>query len=145
MLCEQVHKLVMMPGEEILHVLPQEYKIDGQSEITEPIGMYGGRLEANFHLVIGKITSIRNIGRCVKSAGLGLAGVTLEPLASASAVLSQEEKEAGVALIDIGGGTTDLAIFKDGIIRHTAVIPIGGNSVTEDIKDGQEKIRTMKL
>jgi len=136
MLCEQVHKLVMMPGEEILHVLPQEYKIDGQSEITEPIGMYGGRLEANFHLVIGKITSIRNIGRCVKSAGLGLAGVTLEPLASASAVLSQEEKEAGVALIDIGGGTTDLAIFKDGIIRHTAVIPIGGNSVTEDIKEG---------
>jgi len=136
MLCEQVHKLVMMPGEEILHVLPQEYKIDGQSEITEPIGMYGGRLEANFHLVIGKITSIRNIGRCVKSAGLGLAGVTLEPLASAEAVLSQEEKEAGVALIDIGGGTTDLAIFKDGIIRHTAVIPIGGNSVTEDIKEG---------
>jgi len=136
MLCEQVHKLVMMPGEEILHVLPQEYKIDGQSEITEPIGMYGGRLEANFHLVIGKITSIRNIGRCVKSAGLDLAGVTLEPLASANAVLSQEEKEAGVALIDIGGGTTDLAIFKDGIIRHTAVIPIGGNSVTEDIKEG---------
>lgn len=136
MLCEQVHKLVMMPGEEILHVLPQEYKIDGQTEITEPIGMYGGRLEANFHLVIGKITSIRNIGRCVKSAGLGLSGVTLEPLASASAVLSQEEKEAGVALIDIGGGTTDLAIFKDGIIRHTAVIPIGGNSVTEDIKEG---------
>ncbi len=136
MLCEQVHKLVMMPGEEILHVLPQEYKIDGQSEITEPIGMYGGRLEANFHLVIGKITSIRNIGRCVKSAGLELAGVTLEPLASAAAVLSQEEKEAGVALIDIGGGTTDLAIFKDGIIRHTAVIPIGGNAVTEDIKEG---------
>ncbi len=136
MLCQQVHKLVMMPGEEILHVLPQEYKIDGQSEITEPIGMYGGRLEANFHLVIGKITSIRNIGRCVKSAGLDLAGVTLEPLASASAVLSQEEKEAGVALIDIGGGTTDLAIFKDGIIRHTAVIPIGGNAVTEDIKEG---------
>jgi len=135
-LCDQVHKLVMMPGEEILHVLPQEYKIDGQSEITEPIGMYGGRLEANFHLVIGKITSIRNIGRCVKSAGLDLAGVTLEPLASAEAVLSQEEKEAGVALIDIGGGTTDLAIFKDGIIRHTAVIPIGGNSVTEDIKEG---------
>lgn len=135
-LCEQVYKLVMMPGEEILHVLPQEYKIDGQSDITEPIGMYGGRLEANFHLVIGKITSIKNIGRCVKSAGLGLSGVTLEPLASAAAVLSKEEKEAGVALIDIGGGTTDLAIFKDDIIRHTAVIPIGGNSVTEDIKEG---------
>ncbi len=136
MLCNQVHKLVMLPGEEIIHVLPQEYKVDGQAEITEPIGMYGGRLEANFHVVVGQISSIRNIGRCVKSAGLDLSGVTLEPLASANAVLSQEEKEAGVALIDIGGGTTDLAIFKDGIIRHTAVIPFGGNVITEDIKEG---------
>ena len=135
-LCNQVHKLVMLPGEEILHVLPQEYKVDGQAEINEPIGMYGGRLEANFHVVVGQITSIRNIGRCVKSSGLQLSGITLEPLASANAVLSQEEKEAGVALIDIGGGTTDLAIFKDGIIRHTAVIPFGGNVVTEDIKEG---------
>ena len=98
--------------------------------------MYGGRLEANFHVVVGQVASIRNIGRCVKSAGLELANVTLEPLASANAVLSQEEKEAGVALIDIGGGTTDLAIFKDGIIRHTAVIPFGGNVITEDIKEG---------
>ena len=136
MLCNQVHKLVMLPGEEIIHVLPQEYKVDGQAEITEPIGMYGGRLEANFHVVVGQISSIRNIGRCVKSSGLDLSGVTLEPLASANAVLSQEEKEAGVALIDIGGGTTDLAIFKDGIIRHTAVIPFGGNVITEDIKEG---------
>lgn len=98
--------------------------------------MYGGRLEANFHVVVGQVSSIRNIGRCVKSAGLELSAVTLEPLASANAVLSQEEKEAGVALIDIGGGTTDLAIFKDGIIRHTAVIPFGGNVITEDIKEG---------
>ncbi|WP_109851627.1 cell division protein FtsA [Aquimarina sp. AU58] len=135
-LCNQVHKLVMLPGEEILHVLPQEYKVDGQAEIKEPVGMYGGRLEANFHVVVGQVTSIRNIGRCVKSAGLELSDVTLEPLASANAVLSQEEKEAGVALIDIGGGTTDLAIFKDGIIRHTAVIPFGGNVITEDIKEG---------
>lgn len=135
-LCGQVHKLVMLPGEEIIHVLPQEYKVDGQAEIKEPIGMYGGRLEANFHVVVGQVASIRNIGRCVKSAGLELANVTLEPLASANAVLSQEEKEAGVALIDIGGGTTDLAIFKDGIIRHTAVIPFGGNVITEDIKEG---------
>ncbi|MGO1585577.1 cell division protein FtsA [Mesonia sp.] len=135
-LCNQVHKLVMLPGEEIIHVLPQEYKVDGQAEITEPIGMYGGRLEANFHVVVGQISSIRNIGRCVKNSGLELSGVTLEPLASANAVLSQEEKEAGVALIDIGGGTTDLAIFKDGIIRHTAVIPFGGNVITEDIKEG---------
>ncbi len=135
-LCEQVHKLVMLPGEEIIHVLPQDFKVDGQAEIKEPIGMYGGRLEANFHVVVGQISSIRNIGRCIKSAGLELNEVTLEPLASANAVLSQEEKEAGVALIDIGGGTTDLAIFKDGIIRHTAVIPFGGNIITEDIKDG---------
>jgi len=135
-LINQVHKLVMLPGEEIIHVLPQEYKIDGQAEITEPVGMYGGRLEANFHVVVGQVSSIRNIGRCVQSAGLALEGITLEPLASSNAVLSQEEKEAGVALIDIGGGTTDLAIFRDGIIRHTAVIPFGGNVVTEDIKEG---------
>ena len=126
----------MLPGEQILHVLPQDFKVDSQSEIKEPIGMYGGRLEANFHVVVGQVSSIRNIGRCVKSAGLDLSDITLEPLASASAVLSQEEKEAGVALIDIGGGTTDLAIFKDGIIRHTAVIPFGGNVITEDIKEG---------
>ena len=111
-LINQVHKLVMLPGEEIIHVLPQEYKI------------------------VGQVSSIRNIGRCVQSAGLALEGITLEPLASANAVLSQEEKEAGVALIDIGGGTTDLAIFRDGIIRHTAVIPFGGNVITEDIKEG---------
>ncbi len=135
-LCGQMHKLAVLPGEEILHVLPQEYKVDGQSEITEPVGMYGGRLEANFHVVVGQITSIKNIGRCVKSAGLDLSNITLEPIASSKAVLSQEEKEAGVALIDIGGGTTDLAIFKDGIIRHTAVIPFGGNVITEDIKEG---------
>jgi len=132
----QVHKLAMLPGEEIIHVLPQEFKIDGQAEIKEPIGMYGGRLESSFHVVVGQAASIRNLGRCVKSAGLELSGLTLEPLASADAVLSQEEKEAGVALIDIGGGTTDLAIFKDGIIRHTAVIPFGGNVITEDIKEG---------
>ncbi|MGB3344832.1 MAG: cell division protein FtsA [Aequorivita sp.] len=135
-LCNQVHKLVMLPGEEILHVLPQDYKVDGQAEIKEPVGMYGGRLEANFHVVVGQVSSIRNVGRCIKSAGLELSAITLEPLASAKAVLSQEEKEAGVALIDIGGGTTDLAIFKDGIIRHTAVIPFGGNVITEDIKEG---------
>ena len=135
-LCNQVYKLVMLPGEEIIHVLPQEFKVDGQAEIKEPIGMYGGRLEANFHVVVGQVSSIKNIVRCIKSAGLNLGEFSLEPLASANAVLSQEEKEAGVALIDIGGGTTDLAIFKDGIIRHTAVIPFGGNVITEDIKEG---------
>ena len=132
----QVYKLVMMPGEEIIHVFPQEFKIDGQSEIKQPIGMFGGRLEANFHVVVGQVSSIKNIARCVKNSGIDFDGITLEPLASADAVLSREEKEAGVALIDIGGGTTDLAIFKDNIIRHTSVIPFGGNIITEDIKEG---------
>ena len=136
LLINQVHKLAMLPGEEIIHVLPQEFKIDGQSEIKEPIGMCGGRLESSFHVVVGQASSIRNVGRCIQSSGIDLSGLTLEPLASADAVLSQEEKEAGVALIDIGGGTTDLAIFKDGIIRHTAVIPFGGNVITDDIKEG---------
>ncbi len=135
-LIKQVYKLVMLPGEEIIHVLPQEYKVDGQGEIKGPMGMYGGRLEANFHVVVGQVSSIKNIGRCIKSSGLEMANITLEPLASSDAVLSKEEKEAGVALIDIGGGTTDIAIFKDGIIRHTAVIPFGGNVITEDIKEG---------
>lgn len=135
-LIQNVHNLVMLPGEEIIHVLPQEYKVDGQAEIRHPKGMYGSRLEANFHIVVGQISSIKNIGRCVKSSDLNVADITLEPLASAEAVLSQEEKEAGVVLVDIGGGTTDVAIFKDGIIRHTAVIPFGGNVITEDIKEG---------
>src|SRR5690606_3606434 len=136
LLCNQVHKLVMLHGEENIHVRPQEHKVDGQAEILEPIGMYRGRLEANFLVVVGQIASLRKIGRIIKSANLELSGMTLEPLASANAVLSQEEKEAGVALLDIGGGTTDLAIFKDGIIRHTAVIPFGGGVITEDIKEG---------
>ncbi len=135
-LTSQVHKLGMMPGEEIIHVIAQDFKVDSEPKITEPVGMYGGRLEANFHVVVGQVASIRNIGRCITSAGFKLSNITLEPLASADAVLSDEEKEAGVALIDIGGGTTDLAIFKDGIIRHTAVIPFGGNVITEDVKEG---------
>lgn len=135
-LIDNVHKLVMLPGEEIIHVLPQEYKVDGESGIMEPKGMFGARLEANFHIVVGQVTAIGNIGRCVTKSDLSVDGITLEPLASADACLSEEEKEAGVVLVDIGGGTTDVAIFKDGIIRHTAVIPFGGNIITEDIKEG---------
>tara|TARA_B100001093_G_C26860501_1_gene1029954 strand:+ start:24079 stop:25359 length:1281 start_codon:yes stop_codon:yes gene_type:complete len=133
---DQVKNLHMLPGEEIIHVIPQDYKVDTQAEITEPIGMYGSRLEANFHVVVGEIASIKNISRCIRDANLNMTSISLEPIASSEAVLSVEEKEAGVALIDIGGGTTDLAIFKDGIIRHTAVIPFGGNVITEDIKEG---------
>ena len=149
LLIEQVQKLTMLPGEEIIHVLPQEFKVNDETGIKEPIGMYGQRLEASFHVVVGQSSSIRNAGRCIKDAGLELAGLTLEPLASADAVLSQEEKEAGVAIIDIGGGTTDLAIFKDGIIRHTAVVPFGGNVITEDIKEGcsiiENQAETLKV
>ena len=135
-LINQVYKLVMLPGEEIIHVLPQEYKVDGQGEIKGPMGMYGGRLEANFHVVVGQVSSIKNIGRCIKSAGLSMGNITLEPLASSEAVLSQEEKEAGVALIDIGGGSTDIIIYNNKSVLHTAAIPLGGMSITNDIAYG---------
>ena len=135
-LIDDMYKLVMMPGEEIIHVLPQEYIVDREPGIKDPIGMSGVQLEANFHIITGQIAAAENIFKCVNKAGLEVAELILEPLASSSAVLSEEEKEAGVALIDIGGGTTDIAIFHDGIIRHTAVIPFGGNVITEDIKEG---------
>ncbi|NQX97631.1 MAG: cell division protein FtsA [Flavobacteriales bacterium] len=135
-LIDDMYKLVMLPGEEIIHVLPQEYIIDNEQGIKDPIGMAGVRLEANFHIITGQIAAAKNIYKCVHKAGLEVADLILEPLASSEAVLSGEEKEAGVALVDIGGGTTDIAIFQDGIIRHTAVIPFGGNSITEDIKEG---------
>ena len=135
-LIDDMYKLVMMPGEEIIHVLPQEYIVDREPGIKDPIGMSGVLLEANFHIITGQIAAAKNIFKCVNKAGLEVAELILEPLASSSAVLSEEEKEAGVALIDIGGGTTDIAIFHDGIIRHTAVIPFGGNVITEDIKEG---------
>ena len=133
---KNVKKLILLPGEEMIHVLAQEYKIDGETNINQPEGMYGSRLEANFHIVAGQTAAIKNITRCVVESGLNITALNLEPLASADAVLSPEEKEAGVVLVDIGGGTTDVAIFKDGIIRHTAVIPFGGNVITEDIKEG---------
>ncbi len=135
-LIDDMFKLMMQPGEEIIHVLPQEYIIDNEQGIKNPIGMAGIRLEANFHIITGQIAAARNIYKCVHKAGLEVSELTLEPLASADAVLSAEEKEAGVVLVDIGGGTTDVAIFQDGIIRHTAVIPFGGNVITEDIKEG---------
>lgn len=135
-LIEDMYKLVMLPGEEIIHVLPQEYIVDNEQGIKSPVGMSGIRLEANFHIITGQIAAANNITKCVNKAGLEISELTLEPLASAEAVLSGEEKEAGVALVDIGGGTTDIAIFQDDIIRHTAVIPFGGNIITEDIKEG---------
>ncbi len=135
-LIDDMFKLAMVPGEEIIHVLPQEYIVDNEQGIKDPIGMSGVRLEANFHIITGQVTAARNINKCVARAGLEVTELILEPLASADAVLSAEEKEAGVVLVDIGGGTTDIAIFSDHIIRHTAVIPFGGNVITDDIKMG---------
>ncbi len=140
-LIDDMYKLVMMPGEQILDVIPQEYTLDNEQGITDPIGMAGSRFEANFHIITGQIAAAKNIYKCVKKADLEVTNLILEPLASSDAVLSQEEKEAGVVLVDIGGGTTDIAIFKENIIRHTAVIPFGGNIITEDIKEGCTIIR----
>lgn len=139
---KDMRKLAMPPGEQIIHVLSQEYIVDQASETKHPIGMMGSRIEANFHIITGQISAIQNIVRCCEHAGLEIEELILEPLASATSVLSSEEKEAGVALVDIGGGTTDIAIFQDGIIRHTAVIPFGGNIVTEDIKNGLGLIKS---
>jgi cell division protein FtsA len=136
-----MYKLVMPPGEEIIHVLPQEFTVDNEPGIKDPIGMAGVRLEANFHIISGHVSAVKNILKCVENASLEVDSLVLEPLASAEAVLSEEEKEAGVVLVDIGGGTTDIAIFHEGIIRHTAVIPFGGNSVTEDIREGCSVMR----
>ncbi|MBI2721629.1 MAG: cell division protein FtsA [Bacteroidetes bacterium] len=141
-LIDNMHRLVMSPGEEIIHVIPQEYIIDSESGIRNPIGHAGIRLEGNFHIITGQVSAVKNIFKCVNRAGLETGDLHLEPLASADAVLSDEEKEAGVVLVDIGGGTTDVAIFYDGIIRHTAVIPFGGNIITDDIKEGCGIIKT---
>ncbi len=141
-LIDNMHRLVMSPGEEIIHVIPQEYIIDSESGIKNPIGHAGIRLEGNFHIITGQVSAVKNIFKCVDRAGLQTVDLHLEPLASSDAVLSDEEKEAGVVLVDIGGGTTDVAIFYDGIIRHTAVIPFGGNIITDDIKEGCGIIRT---
>ncbi|NOZ47477.1 MAG: cell division protein FtsA [Chlorobi bacterium] len=135
-LITDMHKIPIDVGEEIIHVIPQSYIVDNETGIKNPVGMSGKRLEANFHIVIGNIGAVNNIKKCVKRAGLGVNKLILEPLASSDAVLTDDEKEVGVALVDIGGGTTDVAVYYDGIIHHTAVIPFGGNIVTNDIKTG---------
>jgi len=140
-LIDDMYKLAMPPGEEIIHVIPQEFIVDNEQGIKEPIGMSGIRLEANCHIITGLMTAANNINKCVTKAGLTPVDLILEPLASAEAVLTDEEKEAGIVLVDIGGGTTDVAIFQDNIIRHTAVIPFGGNVITDDIKEGCSIIR----
>ena len=133
---DDMYQMVMNPGEEIIDIIPQEYIVDNEPEIKYPIGMAGTRLEANFHIITGQVSNVLNIRKCIDRSNLNTKGIILEPIASAEAVLSEEEKEAGVVLVDIGGGTTDVAIFQEGLIRHTAVIPFGGNVITQDIKEG---------
>lgn len=123
-------------GEQILHVIAQDYVVDKEAGVRNPIGMAGRRLDGNFNIIVGRTASARNIEKCVKEVGLEIEELILEPLASSLAVLTEEEKEAGVVLVDIGGGTTDITVYFDGILRHTAVIPFGGDIVTRDIKEG---------
>ncbi len=148
-LIDDMYKIPVDVGEEIIHVLPQSYIVDNETGVKNPVGVYGKRLEANFHIVIGQISSARNIEKCINRVGLDVKQLVLEPLASSAAVLTDDEKEAGVALVDIGGGTTDVAVYYDDVIRHTAVIPFGGNVITRDIKEGcailQRQAESLKL
>lgn len=130
-------KAIPLPGDrQVLHVLPQEYIVDDQDGVREPVGMNGVRLEARVHVVTAATTSVQNIIKCAERCGLHVAEVVLEPLASAEAVLSEDEREIGTVLIDIGGGTTDIVIYADGAVVHTSVIPIGGINLTNDIATG---------
>ncbi|QQR89421.1 MAG: cell division protein FtsA [Myxococcales bacterium] len=130
-------KAIPLPGDrQVIHVLPQEYIVDDQDGVKEPVGMSGVRLEARVHLVTAANTSVQNIIKCAERCGQFVAEVVLEPLASADAVLSEDEKEIGVALIDVGGGTSDVIIYADGAVVHTSVIPVGGINLTSDIATG---------
>jgi cell division protein FtsA len=130
-------KAVAIPMDrEVIHVIPQEYIIDDQDGIREPLGMSGVRLEAKIHIVTAAVTSAQNIVKCANKAGLNVVDIVLEPLASAEAVLADDERDLGVCLIDIGGGTTDIAVFADGAIKHTCVLGLGGYHVTNDIAVG---------
>lgn len=135
-LIQNMYRTAIDSDEEILHVIPQSFKVDKEEGVKNPVGMCGSRVEGTFHIVIGKIASANNLKKCVNRVGLNVNSLILEPLASSHATLTEDEKEAGVVLVDIGGGTTDMAVYYDGIIRHTAVIPFGGNVISNDIKVG---------
>ena len=129
------YSILMDHGDQIIDVIPQSYIVDNDSPTLNPIGRIGKCLAGDFHLITGNVTNIQNIYRSVQLAGYKVKRLVLEPIASAESVVNEEEKDAGVCLVDIGGGTTDVAIFHEGIIRHTAVIPLAGNVITDDIKE----------
>jgi cell division protein FtsA len=130
------YKTYIPAGDQIIDVIPQEFTIDNFQNIPNPIGYGGVKIGANFHIITGDKNAIRNIKRSVQRANLSTKDLVLQPLASAAAVMGQEDLEAGVAIVDIGGGTTDLAVFYEGILKHTAVIPFAGENITNDIKTG---------
>src|ERR1043165_8746862 len=136
------YKTYIPAGDQIIDVIPQEFTVDNFQNITRPIGYGGVKLGANFHIITGDKNAIRNINRSVEKAGLNTKDLVLQPLASSSAVMGQEDLEAGVAIVDIGGGTTDLAVFYEGVLKHTAVIPFGGENITNDIKTGLGVLKT---
>ncbi len=131
-----MYRTVIPPGNEIVHVVPQDYTVDFESGIKDPVGMSGVRIEADFNVITANTNALKNIERCVHKARLEIDQRVLEPIASSLSVLTDEEKEAGVALVDIGGGTTDITVFYDNIIRYTSVVPFAGNIITSDIKQG---------
>lgn len=135
-LLEDCQRIMLPTDQQIIHVIPQEFVVDGQDGISHPVGMSGMRMEAEVHIITGLVSAAKNLYRCVERAGYEVADIILEPLASSYSVLDDEEKEAGVVLVDIGGGTTDVAVFQDNTIRHTAVIAIAGKKVTDDIRVG---------
>ncbi len=130
---ETARAIALPADQQILHILTQDYIIDGQEDVREPLGMSGMRLEAKVHIVTGAVAAAQNIVKCIKRCGIEVSDLILQPLASSMAVLTEDEKELGVCLVDIGGGTTDIAVFKQGAIRHTAVVPIAGDQMTNDV------------
>ncbi len=141
-LIDDQYKTYIPAGDQIIDVIPQEFTVDNFQNIPNPIGYGGVKVGANFHIITGDKNAIRNINRAVEKSGLGTKDLVLQPLASAAAVMGQEDLEAGVAIVDIGGGTTDLAVFYEGILKHTAVIPFGGENISNDIKTGLGVLKT---
>lgn len=141
MLISDQYRTYIPAGDQIIDIVPQEYTVDNTAYVVDPIGMSGVKIGANFHIITGDRNAIRNIKRCVDKSNLTTRDLVLQPLASAAAVMHEEDLEAGVAIVDIGGGTTDMAVFYDGILKHTAVIPFAGSNITQDIRNGLGVLR----